>query len=41
MERIQDVYNIVKDERGTLHKDKAIAWGQVLESMSADYLAGK
>ena len=41
MERVQDVYNLVKDERGTLHKDKAIAWGQVLESISADYLAGK
>lgn len=41
MERVQDVYNLVKDERGGLHKDKAVAWGQVLESVSADYLSGK
>lgn len=40
MERVQDAYNLINDERKGLNKDKAIAWGQVIESLSADYLSG-
>jgi len=39
MERVQDVYNLISDERNGLNKDKGIAWGQVIESLCADYLA--
>jgi hypothetical protein len=41
----KDAYDVLlqaKDlisEESALHKDKAIAWGQVLERLSADYLA--
>lgn len=41
----KDAYDVLlqaKDlvsEESTLHKDKAIAWGQVIERLSADYLA--
>jgi hypothetical protein len=35
---LQQAYDLVKDERG-LHQDRAIAWGQVIESIAADYLA--
>lgn len=40
MERIQDAYNLIEQERDGLNNDKPIAWGQVLESLAADYLAG-
>jgi hypothetical protein len=33
MEKAQDVYNLVSEEMKGLNKDKAIAWGQVLESL--------
>lgn len=39
MERVKDAYNLVEQQRGGLHRDKAIAWGQVIESLAADYLA--
>ncbi|MFM6397943.1 MAG: hypothetical protein ACKPFF_14820, partial [Planktothrix sp.] len=39
MERVQDVYNLISDERNGLNKDKGIAWGQVIESLCADFLA--
>lgn len=39
MERIQDAYNLIEQERKKLHQDKEIAWGTVLESLAADYLA--
>jgi len=37
-----DIVNQAKDlieEQGALHKDAALAWGQVLERLAADYLA--
>jgi hypothetical protein len=37
-----DIVNQAKDlveEQGALHKDTALAWGQVLERLAADYLA--
>lgn len=40
-ERVQDAYNLIEQERDGLHKDSAIAWGQVLESLAADYLSGQ
>lgn len=39
MQVIQDAYNLIEQERGGLHKDEALAWGTVLESLAADYLA--
>jgi hypothetical protein len=38
MEKAQDVYNLVSEEMKGLNKDKAIAWGQVLESLVINYL---
>lgn len=42
-EEVMDVINQAKDlieeERGGLNKDVSIAWGQVIESLAADYLA--
>lgn len=40
MERIRDAYNLIEEERNGLNNNEAIAWGQVLESLAADYLAG-
>lgn len=39
MERIRDAYNLIEQERNGLHSNQEIAWGQVLESLAADYLA--
>jgi len=36
---VQQAYDLISQER-SLNPDKKIAWGQVLESLSADYLAG-
>jgi hypothetical protein len=36
---VQQAYDLIAQER-SLNSDKQIAWGQVLESLSADYLAG-
>jgi len=36
---VQQAYDLITQER-SLNSDKQIAWGQVLESLSADYLAG-
>lgn len=38
-DRVMDCYNLIKEERDGLHKDREIAMGQVIESMAAEYLA--
>lgn len=39
-ERVQDTYNMIEKERGGLPKDASLAWGVVLETLAAEYLAG-
>lgn len=40
MDVVNQAADLVKDQRdGHLHKDKAISWGQILESLAADFLA--
>ena len=40
MERVQDAYNLIEQSRGGLPKEPGLAWGVVLESLAADFLAG-
>lgn len=41
MDVINQAHDLLKDEKGDqFHHDRAIAWGQFLEYISADYLAG-
>lgn len=39
MDAINQAADLVRDQRLELDKDKAIAWGQIVESIVADYLA--
>jgi len=38
MDVLDQAWQLISDDRA-LHKDRAIAWGQVFESIAADYLA--
>ncbi len=39
MDIINQCKDLIEQQRGQLNPDKSIAWGQVLESLAADYLA--
>lgn len=39
MDVIKQAYDLIAESRDGLNQDKAIAWGQVIESLAADYLA--